>query len=37
MWRRLRGETSWSLDDLERVAEVLDVPVTKLLPPSAAA
>lgn len=30
--RRLRGETSFDLDDLEKIAEVLDVPVGALLP-----
>lgn len=30
--RRLRGETAFDLDDLERIAEVLGVPVASLLP-----
>ncbi|SCL43221.1 Cro/C1-type HTH DNA-binding domain-containing protein [Micromonospora pallida] len=30
--RRLRGETAFDLDDLERIAEVLGVTVTDLLP-----
>lgn len=33
MWRRMRGETSWSLDDIERIAAVLNVPASRLLPP----
>jgi transcriptional regulator with XRE-family HTH domain len=32
--RRLRGETAFDLDDLERIADVLGVTVTDLLPPA---
>ncbi|MEV4271978.1 helix-turn-helix domain-containing protein [Micromonospora aurantiaca (nom. illeg.)] len=30
--RRLRGETAFDLDDLERIADVLGVTVTDLMP-----
>lgn len=30
--RRLRGETSWRVDELQAVADFLDVPVSALLP-----
>jgi transcriptional regulator with XRE-family HTH domain len=30
--RRLRGETAFDLDDLEKIADVLSVPVAQLLP-----
>lgn len=32
--RRLRGETAFDLDDLEKIADVLGVPVGQLLPQS---
>lgn len=37
MSRRMRGAKAWSLVELEQVAGVLDVPVTKLLPAPPAA
>src|SRR4051812_1322533 len=33
VWRRLKGETAFDLDDLERIAELLGVAVAELLPP----
>lgn len=32
IWRRLSGETAFDLDDLEKIAVILDVEVTNLLP-----
>jgi len=32
VWRRLSGETAFDVDDLERIAEVLQVDVLALLP-----
>lgn len=32
IWRRLEGQTAFDLTDLERIAEILDVEVTELLP-----
>jgi transcriptional regulator with XRE-family HTH domain len=32
LWRRMAGETSFDLTDLERIAAALDVPVLQLLP-----
>lgn len=34
VWRRLTGETAFDTDDLERIAQVLGVPVVDLFPAS---
>ena len=34
VWRRLSGETAFDLDDLERIAAILQVSVSELLPRS---
>jgi transcriptional regulator with XRE-family HTH domain len=32
IWRRLEGQTAFDLNDLEKIADVLDVPLIQLLP-----
>ncbi len=32
LWQRLRGHSSFTVAELERLAELLDVPVSKFLP-----